>query len=62
MECKMENEDSLIQEMLSEEIRELMVDIIICVGALTRNAWTTSKIFKQTHYHISSLAPFAPKT
>ncbi len=34
----MENEDSPIQEMLSEEIRELMVDIIICVGALTRNA------------------------
>lgn len=34
----MENEGSPIQEMLSEEARELMEDIIICVGALTRNA------------------------
>jgi hypothetical protein len=38
MECKMENEDSLIQEMLSEEIKELMEDIIKCVDALTPNA------------------------
>lgn len=62
MECKMENEDSLIQEMLSEEIRELMVDIIICVGALTRNAWTTSKTYRQVPHPRPSLAPFAPKT
>ena len=51
MECKMENEDSLIQEMLSEEIKELMEDIIKCVGALTRNVWTTSKTFQQIKHH-----------
>jgi hypothetical protein len=57
----MENEGSLMQEMLSEEIKEVMEDIIICVGALTQNVQTISKTWQQTAHLMPSPATFARK-